>query len=318
MDGLCVATIPQLLPAAFQCRLAAQYLLSELRARFPRINGISVTGGSGNGDLKLHRIQVGPWNGILPRDGDAAATEDRLSSADLGSMTGKLESITEKEVTFSQKSAPKSPGLFIHLPRESKPPFDAVARVSLGAVGQLGVASLEIRDGVAHLHTAFAEDLELPAAALDAISPFLARSSCRDQGRLSRFQKMEMNSPARWSPPPTTRHSAGSLSGGQELAIELKNLEGIRLADPAPSSEPRDSAYVELTNGDRLRGGVVSFDEHQLGFGEPLLGSVSVGALPRSETLFPKPARKFATAATTRKAGSPQTASHRHSAPFQA
>jgi hypothetical protein len=286
VEGLCLATIPQLVATASHSHLGAQFLLSELRARFPRINGISVVGGSGNGDLKLHRIQVGPWDGILPQEGEVSTTEDRLSSAALGSVNGKLESITEKEVLFSQRSDPKSPGLLIHLPRESNPPFDAVARVSLGAAGQLGVASLEIRDGAAHLHTAFAEDLELPAPALDAVSFSSLGPVAQIKGDSLVFKNGDElqgtlisaahDAPLRWK-----------SSSGQELAIELKNLAGIRLTDPAPSEAPVDSARVELLNGDRLRGDVVSFDEHQLGFKEPLLGSLSVD---RSQVrkLFPQ------------------------------
>jgi hypothetical protein len=274
-DGLCLAAIPELLATASHSHFGAQFLLSELRARFPRINGISLIGGPGNGDLKLHRIQVGPWDGILPQEGEVSTTEDRLSSVTLGSITGKLESITEKEVIFSQHSDPKSPGLLIHLPRESNPPFDAVARVSLGAAGQLGVASLEIRDGAAHLHTAFAEDLELPAAALNAVSFSSLGPHTQTKGDSLVFKNGDElpgtlisathDAPLRWK-----------SSSGQELAIELKNLAGIRLADPAPSRAPVDNARVELLNGDRLRGDVVSFDEHQLGFKEPLLGSLSV------------------------------------------
>jgi hypothetical protein len=289
VDGLCLASIPQLLASASRSRFAAQFLISELRSRFPRINGISLTGGPANGDqppLKIHRFQVNPWDGALPQEGEISTTEDQLSSVALGSMTGKLESITEKDVNFSQKSDPKLPGMLIRLPRESSPPLDTVAQVGLGAAGELSVASLDIREGTAHLHTAFADDLQLPATVLNAISfPSLEPRSPTKGDSLVFKNGDELpgalisaahDAPLRWK-----------MAGGQEVAIESKNVAGVHLAAPAPSKTAAESACVELRNGDRLRGGVVSFDEHQLRFKEPLLGSLSVDR-SRIWKLFPQ------------------------------
>jgi hypothetical protein len=297
VDGLCLEGVPELMAAASYSNFAAQLLISELRARFPRINGISLCGEPAkNGDqsktpLKLRRFQVSPWDGTLPQEGEAAATEDRLSSAASGSIAGKLDSITETDVIFSQQNNSKLPGMFIRLPRVSDAPFDSVARVGMGASGELSVASLEIREGRAHLHTAFADDLELPAPAVNAISfPSLNPHSPMKGDSLVFKNGDELpgslisaanDAPLRWKMP-----------GGQEVAIEFKNAAGIRFANPAPSNTAAESARVELRNGDRLRGEVVSFDENRLSFKEPSLGPLSVDR-SRIGKLFPQAGAKI-------------------------
>ena len=278
VDGL--GSIPELLAAAFNFQLGAQIFASELRARIPRINGISLTGAPATGNqsgptLKLHRFRVMPWDGNLPREGEGPAAADRLSSASLGSMSGKLEAITEKEVIFAGKSDPKQAGTLIRLPHESSAPFDTVARVSFGAAGELRAASVEFRDGMAHLHTALADDLELPATALTAItipaldprSPMMGESVVFKNGDElpGALVSASHSAPLRWK-----------LSSGEEVAIQHKNVAGIRFAAPVGSTTGAESAYAELRNGDRLRGRIVSFDEHRLGLKEPLLGPLSV------------------------------------------
>jgi len=291
VDGLCMSGVPGLLAIASHSRFIAQFLASELRARYPRINSLSLSRMPADGDhkkspLKLHRFDVSPWDGALPQEGEISATEDKLSSAASGSVAGKLDSITEKDVLFSQQSNPKLPRMFIRLPRESGAPFDSVARAGLGAAGELSVASLEIREGRAHLHTAFADDLALPAAALSALSfPSVDPRPAATGASLVFKNGDELpgallsaahDAPLRWK-----------MSGGQEISVQLKNLAGVRLATPAPSRAAAENAGVELRNGDRLRGAVISLDEHRLDLQEPFLGPLSVDR-SRIWKLFPR------------------------------
>jgi hypothetical protein len=291
VEGLCLASVPQMLATASYTRFAAQLLTSELRSRFPRINGISLSGWPRDGDqdkqvLKLRRFQVKPWDGTLPQNKETVVSEDQLASAALGTMSGKLESITDKDVIFSQQIHPKLPGLLLRLPHESGAQWDAVARVGLGAAGELGVSSLEIRDGTAHLHTAFADDLQLPATTLNAISfPTLEpRSEMKGDSLVFKngdelpgaLISAAQDAPLRWK-----------MAGGEELAVESKNVAGVRFATPAPLKIPAGSGSLELRNGDCLRGGVVSFDKNQLRFQEPLLGPLSVDR-SRIWKLFPQ------------------------------
>jgi hypothetical protein len=234
--------------------------------------------------------------------GKFPATEDSFPRPPWVRFRGKLESITEKEVIFSQQSDPKQPGMLIRLPRESSAPFDTVARIGLGAAGELSVASLEFRDGTAHLHTAFADDLELPATALNAVSDSGARSALPMKGESLVFK------------------NGDELPGALDLRLPRRALalEDIRRPGSRDRTQKRcrhpprrsrasktgaESAYVELRNGDRLRGGIVSFDEHRLGLKEPLLGPLSVDRSRIWKTLSPSRRGRFATEPTIQRAG---------------
>ena len=280
VDCLCLGSIPGLIATAPISCFTAQFLIQQHQARFPRIMGFCLSHGSksqgaGKSNLKIHRFRVSPWNGALPREGEISSTHDELSSASLGLIPGKLASITEKDIVFSERSEPKLPGTLLRLPHESSAPWRPVARANLGAAGELSVSALNIREGKAHLRAAFAEDAEVPLAMLDSIRfPAAGRPAGAQWDALvfkngdeveGSLVSVGSGAPLRWK-----------LPGGQQVEIGVKKIAGIRLASP-PSSKPKaEGALVELRNGDRLRCSVVSFDVNQLVLDEPLVGRLSV------------------------------------------
>ena len=237
--------------------------------------------------LKFNRLRVQPWDGALPVAGAEEPDGDRLSAGREPPVSGRLESIAEKELLFSGAKKPRTEGTFIQLHKTAPSLAEADAMLVFGQQGEVSVAGLEIRDGRAHGRTGFTEALDFPAAALQTVA-FPARPPGAEipadalvfkNGDELRGTLLAAaaGGAVRWK-----------MAGGQELEFHAVRLAGVRFAAGGAARKNEEPAMVELRNGDRLRGKFVGLDERQLQFEHAQLGMVAI-ARESLWSLYPNP-----------------------------
>ena len=258
--------------------------------RDDRMNGIPVNRDQTPHFLKFNRLRFQPWDGTVPKEGDAEDGQDRLSDGEAALLSGKLEYVTETDLRLSGELRGIHDGAFIQF---SNPPSGilagAEAKVTLGRKGEFIVRNLEIRDGKLHGETAFANALDLPLSALRTIA-FPAPAPAPAPVDLLVFKNGDelrgkalsaaLGGPVRWR-----------TSSGQEVEFQPARLAGLRLAgstDAADGKPAESGVVVELRTGEKLRGKLMAFDEKQVRLQHPQLGPVAVDR-SRLWRLFPNP-----------------------------
>ena len=237
--------------------------------------------------LRFNRLRVQPWDGALPVAGAEEPDGDRLSAGHGPPVSGRLESIAEKELLFSGEVKPRTEGTFIQLHKSAPSLAEADAMLVFGPQGEVSVAGLEIREGRAHGRTGFAAALDFPAAALQTVA-FPARPPGAEipadalvfkNGDELRGTLLSAaaGTALRWK-----------MANGQELEMQTARLAGVRFAAAGGAEKPAAPATVELRNGDRLRGKFVGLDDRQLQFQHALLGTLAI-ARECLWSLYPNP-----------------------------
>jgi hypothetical protein len=226
-------------------------------------------------DLKLNRMRMQPWDGVI------------LEKA--APPIGKVESISSEGVVFSGERKKRETGTFLQLHEPLASLSEADSMVVFGSQGELSVAGLEVKNGRARGQTNFSKTMDLPAAAIQNISfpvqptpPEKVMDTLIFQnGNELRGTLLGANSEdgLRWK-----------MAAGQELTFRAERIAGVRLASrEGAAADGGNSATIELRNGDRLRGELTGLDEKQVQFLHPLLGPVRV-ARDRVADLYPNPA----------------------------
>lgn len=252
------------------------------------INGICFDRQEHDGDrhLKFNQLRVQPWDGVTPKSGEAATGGDRLSFGD-ESFLGKLEALSETELSFNGVQKPRNGGAFVQFENATVPLAAADAMLAFGKQGELSVTGLEIRDGKVHCQTAFAPEFEMPVGTLQTIA-FQRRSTATPQpadvlvfkngDELSgSLLSAALNGPLRWK-----------ATNGQEVEIQPGRVAGVRFASAENAKPSGNVATVELRNGERLQGELVALDENQLQWKHAQLGAFTL-ARGQLWHLYPNP-----------------------------
>lgn len=237
--------------------------------------------------LKFNRLQVQPWDGVVPLAGEAEPDGDRLSVAPDRPVAGRLESITANALVFSGTNKKREEGTFVRLHGPASSLAEADAMLIFGQQGEVGVAGLEIRDGRARGRTGFAAALDLPTAALQTVA-FPSRAESAE--KLADALVFRNGDELRGTLLAATAGGAvrWKTAVGQELNLESGRIAGVRFATANEPRKDGEPATVELRNGDRLRGTFVGLDEKRLQFQLPQLGTVQI-ARERLWSLYPNP-----------------------------
>lgn len=258
-----------------------------------RFNGICFDNENqnpGEKPLKFNQLHMLPWDGALPKADATADDQDHFSARDGAPVSGKLEVLTEKEVTFAGTPHPTEAGTFIRFPELQDAAFaGAEAKLDFGQQGEFSVRKLEVRDGKVHCETSFSSDFELPLSALQRLTFPLGSSPASATADVIVFKNGDelagkalfagLPGPLRWR-----------TANGQEVNFESSRIAGLRLAATPKAAEAEKTgngaAMIELRNGERLTGKLLALDEKQLHMEHTHLGSL---ALDRSQLwhLFP-------------------------------
>jgi len=240
-----------------------------------QIRSISIDRNSwwGPGELRLKRLEVKPWDGLIPGLDDAPRTTDLLSSANDDPISGTLESVSGGVISFSGAEKQIRAGMFVEFPHRPEVLAQADGSLVFGGSGELRVAGLNLADGMAHFRTSFSEDAKMPMAALQTIALPPAASDPAPSDVLVFKNGDEI---------PGTLRSAGpghpvhwQTASGQDVEFAPERIAGVRIAVGAPE-ETGTAATVELRNGDRLRGDLQEGDESQVKMRIPGLGDAFV------------------------------------------
>jgi hypothetical protein len=237
-------------------------------------------------DLKFNRLEVRPWNGLVPKADEPPAQGDVLSLGKEPPRAGNLESFSEKYFALSGTTLMREPGMFVQFPQRPGALANATGTLDFGAQGELSVADLEIRDGQARCRTAFTAALTMPVTTLKTIV-FPARAASSPANDVLVFKNGDEvpgallsatpDGPLRWR-----------MIRGQEVEIQVAQVAGVVFAAGRKASPAQDRATIELRNGDRLRGEFDGLDGTYLQLRHTQLGAV---AIERSRVwrLFPNP-----------------------------
>ncbi len=239
--------------------------------------------------LKLNRLSVRPWDGVIA--GRAAADDhtDRFCTGDGVSIPGKLERISGKELVFSGQPQVRKEGAFVLF----SPAADSVAGASAKVIldrnqGEFSVRDLQVHEGKVRCAAGFSPAVEFPVSAVKVMifpEPPAAKSPGPEQ--LLIFKNGDelaghaisavSKGPLHWR----TTH-------GQDLEIQPGRIAGVRLSRPPENPPRKESATMELRDGQSWRGKIMSYDGRQLKFEHEQIGPVVLesGLLWR---LYPNP-----------------------------
>ncbi|HSI10563.1 MAG TPA: hypothetical protein VK961_00905 [Chthoniobacter sp.] len=218
--------------------------------------------------LKFTQLRMLPWNGVLPQAGQADDDQDHFTPPKGATVSGKLESLTEKELTFSGTKQPTESGTFLRFPQLKNAAFaDVEAKLDFGQQGEFTARHLVVHDGKVHCETSFASDLELPLTALQRLT-FPAQASPASaitdvvvfkNGDELPGKALSVGFPGlvRWR-----------TANGQEVNFDSTRIAGLRLAADGKAAEANkienSAAMIELRNGERLPGKLLALDDKQL------------------------------------------------------
>ncbi len=201
--------------------------------------------------LRISRLEVGPWDGVLPTTGPMAAGSARLKSGKNEPVTGKLESISTNELRQAGKATLIEAGMSVRFVDAPEGNRDIDCLLVLGDNGQFKARVLEIDGDVVTCTPAFGAAKEIPFGVLEEIV-FPAKDPPAPPGDALLFKDgdelrgglLEATSGAavRWQMPDQ-----------REVTILPGLIAGVRF-----QREPKENAdrkgILELRNGDRLRG----------------------------------------------------------------
>jgi hypothetical protein len=222
--------------------------------------------------LQFRRLNVLPWDGVLPKANEAAPTEDQLSTPTPPARAGKLEEVREKELVFSGQAIPLAAETFIKFPQTPVPMEGAETMVSFGDQGDVSLAEFEMSEGKVRGRSVFQQAMALPASAVQLITFGSLAPATPRAGDLLVFKNGDelpgalvtaaTDAPLRWR-----------AASGQEVDFQTDRVAGIRLVSGARLPP---SGTIELRSGERLRGALAALDERQLHWRHPVLGDLTM------------------------------------------
>lgn len=252
-----------------------------------RINAICFDREQRGGDvppLKFRQLRIQPWDGAPIKAGTTLPPGDRLSSKGAETIAGQLESISEKELSFSGSVKPREEATQVRLNPPITSMADADTLVSLGKQGEFCAAEVEVRDGMVRARTIFAPRLELPVSTLSSLN-----FSKQKEAQEARTDVLVFKNCDEFPGTLLGAEKGGVLrwraSSGQEVEFEPGRIAGVRFTAVEKSAKPA-GATIELSNGDLLRGELLALDVERLQLRHPQLGELSI---PRSRIarIFP-------------------------------
>ena len=242
-------------------------------------------------DFLLGNVRFQPWDGDLSALGKAL-NGDRLSLPGSPSQDGAVTAISGKTIQFSGTDKELKAGAFLTLAEPGVGLADADSLLMFGKHGELSAADLELRDGKVKFRTCFAPQLEFDAGLLDMIA-FPRRGVEQTVADILVFKNGDElpgklvatanGAPLSWKTP-----------SGFDVEITAERVAGVRFGvkpmEPAKPPGPRvvrskpktdapkpqpdlpELATLELRNGDRLPGELVSFEKDVVRFKHAGLG----------------------------------------------
>ena len=225
-------------------------------------------------DLKFNRLEVRPWNGLVPKADEPPAQDDVLSLGKEPLRVGNLESFSETYFVLSGTTLMREPGMFVQFPQRPVALANPTGTLDFGAQGELSVADLEIRDGQAHCRTAFAAALKMPITTLKTIS-FPARAAAPLANDLLVFKNGDEVPGLLLSATPD-RPLRWQMMRGPDVEVQVAQVAGVLFAAGRKPSRAQDRATIELRNGDCLRGKFDGLDRTHLQFNHAQLGAVAI------------------------------------------
>lgn len=224
--------------------------------------------------LKLNRLIVRPWDGVMPDRDAADEHSDRFSAGDGISVSGTLERIGVKELVFSGTPQARSEGAFVRFRNAPDSLADATAKVILDRnQGEFNVQRLDIHEGKVRCATSFSPAVELPVSAVKMITfPEPTAKSSQPEQVLIFKNCDELAGQAMSAVSKGVLH--WRTTHGQDLEIKPERIAGIRLINRAETSPANDAAAVELRDGQSWRGKITGYDGRQLKFNHGQIGPV--------------------------------------------
>lgn len=239
------------------------------------------------GDLLIGKFRLQPW------DGDFTALDkqfegDRLALPATPTEGGMVTAIVGKTLTFSGVEKELKSGTMITLGEPGAGLADADALLIFGPSGEVSAADLAIQEGKATFRTHFAPQMEMEVARLATIA-FVRKGA---EPAISDVLVFKNGDELPGKLLVTT--SGGALTwrtpAGFEVTIQPERVAGVRFAvAPLATVKPKvaveavekvaASATMELRNGDRLAGELVSVSSEAVRFKHAILGERDIARL---------------------------------------
>jgi hypothetical protein len=253
----------------------------EARARPNHPRGIAFDRGNSSERLALKRLRVQPWDGVLPTED--GPTEPRISTPKEPARNGRIGRITESEVVFGESTLQRAPGVLANFMQQGSGLASADALLLFGANGEVAVNDLQIRDGRVLGQTSLGTAFDLPAEAIEVI--VLPSKAVERKEDIDTLVFRNGDSLGGRLISAHTKDGLAWASGAAQLKVQPEHVAGVRFARNDPAQSAIGSA-VELLNGDRMRGALLTFSEESLHLRHGTLGDLKV---PRSQVyqLFP-------------------------------
>lgn len=224
--------------------------------------------------LKINRLVMSPWDGVMENPAAADEPSDRFSAGDGVSISGKLEKVGAKELLFSGKPQARSEGAFVRFRNAPDSLAGAMGKVILGGnQGEFNVQRLDIHQGKVRCATSFSSAVDLPVSAVKMIMfPEPTAKSSQPEQVLIFKNCDELAGHA------ISAVSKGALhwqtTPGQDLEIQPERIAGIRLTTRSETPPAQEVAAVELRDGQSWRGRITGYDGRQLTLDHAQIGPV--------------------------------------------
>ena len=217
----------------------------------------------------LSGVKIQPWDGDALPDGDPEHVgKDIIKPTPTARKSGNLDGLTAESVRFNGADASRKEPIFLRFGRrDAEPPAGAIARVWLSHRGEFDVTALGFSDGILRVRTAFAGDITLPVAALQAVEfPGKPGAPADDTGDTLIFTNGNRlkgsliaaanDQQLKWMP----------AKGGAEVQFGTKLLAGVLFGkrEGDPVRQKTGSAVARWKNGDWLSGTLISLDADKL------------------------------------------------------
>jgi hypothetical protein len=228
--------------------------------------------------MKISGLQVQPWVGDA--ESSPAGQGDTLMLADSTSQLGTLGAIGRTDFYFSGTKRERTKETLLQFANDPKPLTGTDAVLLFGEKGELSVASLEISGGKMRCRTAFSPALDMAVSGLRTIA-FRTRTtdSETDDPDLLIFKNGDElpgqlisaadGAPLKWQ-----------LPSAQQISFSWEVIAGVRLGkkadEAAKAQESGSGAFVELRNGDVIRGEIGPVASDTISFHHQALGRLVV------------------------------------------
>ncbi len=237
------------------------------------------------GGPEVGHFRMLPWDGVVPVEGAPVRVEDSYTAGKEAPVIGKLESIGDKELVFSGEKKTRETGVFLQLHSQPKAIAGADALLVFAHRGELGAAGLEIDGSRAKFRTSFADQIDVPASALNVVSFPTSTVEIAPGAALVFKNGDEL--------PGSLIHAQNGATvkwkteAGQEVEFQAARVAGVRMTS-AEEAKPTPSAVLEMSNGDRLRGELSALDAKRVQLKHALLGTLDV-TRERLTLVYPNP-----------------------------